>query len=162
MNAISVNGIAPWFRLTPRERSYANYLKVGLIERQGCNFATQYEYNDTTVSADVWTESRKVGTFTVLVEKTCGDCQSPRPPPEVLDRYSPSNQEAAFPFRGMRPLFQLRQAYFTFSRTGLSDRRPARSFSVRTEIPKASIPPEGISSVKFNTTVFVSPGSRSK
>lgn len=79
---VQLYGLDPWFQTYPSEGWSAQNLKIMLKEGQAYNFITQYEYNYTTVSADVWADGRKIGTFTVLIEKTYGDCPLPYPPPE--------------------------------------------------------------------------------
>lgn len=81
---VQLSGVDKWFQIYPSEGWAAKSLKVMLKDGQAYNFATQYEYNYTTVSADVWADSRKIGTFTVLIEKTYGDCPLPYPPPDEM------------------------------------------------------------------------------
>lgn len=73
---------APYLSVTPAEGwTGAKQMRIWLTDKQG--FMQNYPYTYTTVSADVYYGSTKVGTFTVLLEKTPGDCPLPWPPGDL-------------------------------------------------------------------------------
>lgn len=70
---------APYLSVNPSEGwTGASSMRIWLSNKQG--FMQNYPYNYTTISADVYYGTIKIGTFTILLEKTPGDCPLPWPP----------------------------------------------------------------------------------